>query len=377
MNQSPRVGWVYPAFGHPAHDEDDAAYGHPAHRGFQDAIGADPLLFSPVSVGPLSGTLVEDAVAAVRSSFPERDVYVLENADAVYAAPVIKSAHPDAVVVLLAAHNVFGLESYDFAADPLPKALARRADRYLDATVVRALVRRYVDGSLAVSSFVADHVRSFAPETPVRPVHPYVQPDVADRLDEATPDLGANRAITVCEARDHKGVDLLVEAWPAVRGRVPDATLHVVGTGHPDEYESTPGVTVHGYVEDLTAELAASSLYVHPARVDAFGVSVTEAMRAGVVPLVTETTGSFPVVGDIADDLVVEPNPAALAAGISGYFEREVVARERLSARARDLAAPFDAETQQDEFVAAFEELLAAIDGASDRNGARDGGGSA
>lgn len=361
MEQSPHVGWVYPAFGHPAHDDEAASYGHPAHRGFADALGADPLLFSPVSVGPASGTLVEDAVAAVRSSFPERDVYVLENADAVYAAPRLAAAHPDAVVVLLAAHNVFGLESYDFAADSLPTALARRADRYLDAKLVRALVRRYVDGVLSVSSFVADHVRSFAPETPVRPVEPYVQPGVADRLDAATPALDADRAVTVCAARDHKGVDLLVEAWPAVRERVPDATLHVVGEGHPDEYGRTPGVTVRGFVEDLAAELAEASLYVHPARVDAFGVSVLEAMRAGVVPLVTRTTGSFSLVADVAEDLVVPPDPTALAAGVADYFERGAAERERLSARARSRAGPFDADAKRGEFVAAFEALLADV----------------
>lgn len=363
MEQSPRVGWVYPAFGHPAHDDDAASYGHPAHRGFADALGADPLLFSPVSVGPAAGTLVEDAVAAARSSFPERDVYVLENADAVYAAPRLEAAHPDAAVVLLAAHNVFGLESYDFASDPLPTALARRADRYLDAKLVRALVRRYVDGVLAVSSFVADHVRSFAPATPVRPVHPYVQPDVADRLDGATPALDANRAVTVCAGRDHKGVDLLVEAWPAVRRRVPDATLHVVGQGHPEEYELTPGVTVRGFVEDLAEELAGASLYVHPARVDAFGVSVLEAMRAGVVPLVTETTGSFPVVADVAEDLVVSPDPETLAEGVAGYFERDRDDREWLSARARSRSRPFDADAKRAEFVAAFEALLAEVGG--------------
>jgi glycosyltransferase involved in cell wall biosynthesis len=363
MNQSRRVGWVYPAFGHPAHDDEAASYGHPAHRGFADALDADPLLFSPVSVGPLSGTLVEDALAAARSSFPERDVYVLENADAVYAAPVLKRAYPDSTVILLAAHNVFGLESYDFEADPLPKALVRKADRYLDAKVVRNLVRRYVDGSLAISSFVADHVESFAPETPVRPVHPYVQPEVADRLDGASADLDANRAITVCESRDHKGVDLLVEAWPAVRRQVPDATLHVVGSGHPQKYAETPGVQVRGFVEDLTAELAASSLYVHPARVDAFGVSVVEAMRAGVVPMVTETTGSFPIIADVSADLVVEPTPESIAAGVVQYFARDPAEREALSESARDLADPFVADTQREAFVAAFRELLADIEG--------------
>ncbi|WP_276300058.1 glycosyltransferase family 4 protein [Halorussus lipolyticus] len=362
MSQSRRVGWVYPAFGHSAHDDEDASYGHPAHRGFADAVDADPLLFSPVSVGPLSGTLVEDVLAASRSSFPERDVYVLENADAVYASPVIKRAFPDATVVLLAAHNVFGLESYDFDADLLPKALVRKTDRYLDAKLVRALVRRYVDGVLAVSEFVADHVRSFAPRTPVRPVHPYVQPEVADRLDDASADLGANRAITVCEARDHKGVDMLVEAWPAVRRQVPDATLHVVGVGHPDEYEETPGVEVHGFVEDLTAELTASSLYVHPARVDAFGVTVTEAMRAGVVPMVTETTGSFPLVADVSDELVVEPTPEAIAEGVVEFFSRSAGEREALSETARDLADPFVADVQREAFVDSFRDVLGAVE---------------
>lgn len=368
MNQSRRVGWVYPAFGHPVNDDDEGGYGHPSHRGFQETVGADPLLFSAASVGPLSGTVVENAVAAVRSSFPERDVYVLENADAVYAAPLIKNAHAGASVVLMgAAHTLFGLDGYDFASDALPKAAIRRADRLLDTAAVGSLVRRYVDGTLAVSSLVAERVRSFAPETPVRSVRPYVQPEVGSRLDAVTPDLDANRAVTVSAARDHKGVDLLVEAWPAVRERVPDATLHVVGSGHPEEYAETPGVEVRGYVEDLAAELGSASLYVHPARADAFGVSVIEAMRAGVVPLVTETTGAAPVVADVAADLVVEPTPDALAAGVADAFERPTAERERRSAAARERAAPYDEQTQRSAFAEAFRDLLADIEGGGRR----------
>lgn len=352
-----RIAWIFPAIGHSANAADEN-YGHPAHRGFQRSVDADPILFPNCPTGPVTGTFLEPLLESWKLSVPEYDVFVLENAEVAYATPFIRRAHPDATIVLVAAHRVFGLESYDFASDPFAKGVVRRAERYLDTKLIQALVRRHVDGIVAVSDYVADHVAGFAPDTPIRTVEPYVQPEFGTELDDLDPSLDANHAVTISEARDHKGVDLLVDAWEAVRRRAPTATLHVVGTGHPSEYGDVPGVSVTGYVDDLVAEFEAASLYVHPARVDAFGVTVTEAMRAGTVPLVTRTTGSSSLVASLDEELVVDPTPASIADGVVKYFQTSEDYREKLSRAARDEARAYNAERQQAEFFDQFHAVL-------------------
>jgi glycosyltransferase involved in cell wall biosynthesis len=351
------IGWVYPAMGHSVNEE-SANYGHPAHRGFQQHIGADPILLPDIDVGPFAGTFTKPLVEAWQLDIPAYDVYILENAEAVYAAPFIRRAYPDATIILLAAHRVFGLESYDFAGDPFPKSVCRRGERYLDQRLIRKFTRSYVDGVLAVSEHVKSTVEQFAPDLPIEVVYPYVQPDMVKALDGVAPDLESNHAVTVCEGRDHKGVDLLVKAWPKVREEIPDATLHIVGSGHPDKYGSTSGVTVQGFVDDLIHEYAEASLYVHPARADAFGVTVTEAMCAGVIPLVTYTTGSSSIVQELSSDLVVEPEVESLVNGILDYFEQSNKVRQQWSEQAIGWAAPFVEDRRIKQFEEALETIL-------------------
>jgi glycosyltransferase involved in cell wall biosynthesis len=367
MNLESDIGWVYPAIGHSV-NEASRNYGHPAHRGFQQDIEADPILFPDVSVGPLAGTFVRPLVEGWCLEIPEHDIYILENAESVYAIPFIKRSVPDATIILLAAHRVFGLESYDFSSDAAPKSIIRRGERYLDATLIRSFIRNYVDGVIAVSDHVKAKVDQFAPGLPKEAVHPYIQPGMVDDLDDVSPTLDDNHAVVVCESRDHKGVDRLVKAWPTVRARVPDATLHIVGNGHPTEYEETSGVTVRGYVDDLAAEYAQASLYIHPARADAFGVTVVEAMRAGVVPVVTQTTGAYPFVSEVDEHLVVNSDSEAIASGIVQYFQTEATDREALSQKSIEVAEPFTRCVKAREFGAQFNGLLQQI--ATTNNGA-------
>jgi len=352
------VAWVFPAFGHSANDEVD--YGHPAHQGFQRSIDADPLLFSDINIGAVSGTLIEAVVAARGLPVSDHSTYILENAIATYSAPRIKRSNDDATVIQIAAdYNFFGLQSYQF--DYSPMSFIRRGERHVNYQLLKMILRRHVDGAIAVSELFANKISEVAPSLPVKVAHPYVQPTIVNLLRELSPGLDSNQAVTVCEHRDHKGVDLLVNAWPLVRDRLPEAELTIVGEGHPKEWGNVPGVTVRGYVKDLTEIFENSSLYVQPARADAFPVTVLEAMQAGLVPIVTKTTGSQSLVSKLNNGLIVEPEPSALASGIVQYFEQDKEQRCGLSESARKIVNPFSAEVKQQEFQDTYKSLLAEI----------------
>ncbi|WP_199268378.1 glycosyltransferase family 4 protein [Halomarina oriensis] len=167
-------------------------------------------------------------------------------------------------------------------------------------------------------------------------------------------------ALTVGRGARYKGVDLLVEAWPRVRERHPEATLHVAGAGHPDRYDEVPGVERHGFVEEarLVELFAESALFVQPSRMDTFPVSTLEALCAGRVPVVTETAGTCSEVRALDPALVVEPTSRALAAGVNRAFDRPPGERATLAAQARERGRTFDAATRRAAFRRAFADVV-------------------
>lgn len=327
---------------------------HPAHAGFARAVGAERVGFRERSAGPLAGSVAEDALNAL--AYPDADVYLVEGSQPLYAATLARARTGAKLVYLCADHGLHDLGRGSFAGRSGLKTLVGRFGR----PAVRAVARRSVDGCVAVSGFAADFVRPFVGDAPVRVAHPYVQPERYDALLalDAPPD--APTVLTVGRGARYKGVDLLVEAWPRVRRRHPDATLHVVGAGHPDRYEEVAGVRVHGFVEEsrLTALFAASALFVQPSRMDTFPVSTLEACCAGRVPLVTETTGTCSEARALDPSLVVAPTSDALAAGVADFFDRPRGERETLAAQARERGRSFDAATRQAAFRRAFEDVV-------------------
>lgn len=326
---------------------------HPAHRGFAEAIGAECVDFRHRSAGPAAGTLLEDVVNGL--TYPDADVYLVEGSRPLYAALLARERRDAKLVYLCADHGLYELGRGDFEGSSFGKSLVGR----FGVPVVQAVARRGIDAVVAVSEFAAEFTRPFVDTgTPIRVAHPYVQPGTYDQLRDVSPSLDGTTVVTVARGDRYKGVDMLVDAWPAVRETHPDATLHVVGQGHPEEYEATAGVRVRGFVEDLPAALSEAALYVQPSRMDTFPVATLEAMCAGLPPLVTRTTGTRSEAGPIDDSLVVEPDSSALAAGVTRYLERPIADRRDLSRRARDRGSAFDETTQTDAFEQAFRSLL-------------------
>lgn len=78
-----------------------------------------------------------------------------------------------------------------------------------------------------------------------------------------------------------------------------------------------------------------ASCYVQASHHEGFGMAVAEAMLAGCIPVVVDTTAMPEVVGD-AGVLISSPDPEAIAAGVASALERGADARR--AARERVLA---------------------------------------
>jgi glycosyltransferase involved in cell wall biosynthesis len=156
---------------------------------------------------------------------------------------------------------------------------------------------------------------------------------------------------TVAHLFPRKGYDVMVRALPVLAREIPALQYLVIGTGEP-AYEkelkslaATLGVRdrIHfvGFQEDVTPFLSALSLYVHPARMEGFGIAVVEALAAGKAVVASRVGGLPEVVEHERTGLLVNPDdPHELSAAIlsllrDGQRRNEMGERGARAARER------------------------------------------
>ena len=86
-----------------------------------------------------------------------------------------------------------------------------------------------------------------------------------------------------------KNAGLLLDAWPLVRARLPDARLRLIG--RPPDAALPAGVEAAGDVPSVADELRRAHLFVLPSLQEGFGIVVAEALACGVPALVTPCGG--------------------------------------------------------------------------------------
>lgn len=152
-----------------------------------------------------------------------------------------------------------------------------------------------------------------------------------------------------------KGLDVLLEAWPAIRAAVPEATLHVLGDGPMSRLLPTNDPSVVHHLPDPARRreqvrelLERATVVTTPSRTAADGDAESlllvnlEAM-AMRRPVVTTRHGGIPTyVEDERNGLLVpEGDPNLLAAAVTRVLRDDALAG-RLSEAARQTAEAFD-----------------------------------
>jgi glycosyltransferase involved in cell wall biosynthesis len=139
----------------------------------------------------------------------------------------------------------------------------------------------------------------------------------------------------ICRA---KGQDLLLEAWPRVLARVPEARLAFVGGGPGAEaLRSRPAerVTFAGERTDAPDWLAAADLVAAPSRWEGMSFAMLETMAAARSLVMTDVPGARDALGDGAA-IVPLGDLRALAAAIGErLLDPALAGREGAAARAR------------------------------------------
>ena len=154
-----------------------------------------------------------------------------------------------------------------------------------------------------------------------------------------------------------KNLGLALAALPLIRGRIPSATLRLIG--RPPQQALPEGVDVRGTVDAVAADLREASLLLLPARQEGFGIVAAEALAAGVPVVATPSGGPEDLLVRSGGGIVLsgwQPEELANAvvellgdaARLSAMRRsgREHVVREHSPERLRDLLEVAVAETR-------------------------------
>jgi len=159
--------------------------------------------------------------------------------------------------------------------------------------------------------------------------------------------IGRAEKVICCIARlaRQKGQDVLIRAIALLAGQKRNVRLLLAGDGEDSEslrlQAQELGVADKVYLlgrrSDTSALLAASDIYAAPSRWEGLGLSLGEAMLAGLPCVGTAISGHADILKDGVTGVAVPPEDAsALAAGISRLLD-DTVEAGRLAAAARDL----------------------------------------
>ncbi|AGB33681.1 glycosyltransferase (plasmid) [Natrinema pellirubrum DSM 15624] len=333
---------------------------HSIHQKMANSVGADiQTVHRRPLPGLLNGSVVSDALFSVEDFDTNYDIFVFESPSTLYLLPKLSDNLETAEVVYLHTNVRFaGQKMYPLMEHSLLVRLVGKANQTIDALVLKYLARKHVDGIITVSNLFADDCSDWF-DGPISVATPFIEAEKEQKLSQTSPQLDGKQAVYVGHDRGHKGLDILVEAWPAVRRTHPEAELHLYGEDHADWYNSFNGVTVLGYADSLSDAFSGASLFVHPARLDAHPVTPIEAMYGGVPATVTRKTGSRGAVSQVSQNLVVDRTDAEeIASVVNWYFNQELEQRKRMRKRSKQVASRFTESARKSEFRHALQRVI-------------------
>ncbi len=231
--------------------------------------------------------------------------------------------------VILSAHIVTGP-----AALAVGRLLRRPVVQYVHAQEVtrRARLARYVLGRVDAVVAVSGYSRELAERGGgIRDRVHVVHPGVACAEAPPQPALAGSSIVIVARLTErYKGHDVLLQALPLVRERVPDATLEIVGDGPlraelarlASDLGVASATTFHGSIADGPRDeiLGRASVFAMPSRLEAggagegFGIAYIEAGAHGLPVVAGNVGGALDAVVDDETGLLVDPeSPRAIA----------------------------------------------------------------
>ncbi len=261
--------------------------GHRVH-----VVGGDDALAALArGVEHVAAATVLDAVAALRR-LPDADVLHAHMSDA-EAALALDPGHRDAVRVAT-------------------RHFARRRGSGPVRRVATAMAARRLDGQIAVSRYVADHVEGDATV-----IHPGVRP-VPAGAGERSPVV-----LVVQRLEAEKATDVALTAF-ARSGLGPQWRMQVAGSGAQEDAlrRLAAGLGIEHRVDflgsrgDVPDLMAGASVLLAPCPVEGLGLAVVEAMASGLPVVASAAGGHLESAGSVDPSWLFAPGDPDAAAGL-------------------------------------------------------------
>lgn len=190
-----------------------------------------------------------------------------------------------------------------------------------------------------------------------------------ETLHQVTPNTASNNLIFISAGPGgwrtyYKGLDLMINTYVKAFETEKSLTFTIIGEwdkGVQDKLtencseECKTSIHFAGRTENIEEYLRKGSLYFHIARGDAFPTVVLEAMSAGLIPLVSEWTGSKEVVRDVDPSFVVPIDETAILNKLLNYLKTSEVQRNHLSKKMRAASKKFTEEFAIEHYQKTFE----------------------
>jgi glycosyltransferase involved in cell wall biosynthesis len=181
---------------------------------------------------------------------------------------------------------------------------------------------------------------------------------------EPAPPPADSPPVVLCVRRLERrmGIDVLIDCWPAILARHPEARLVIVGTGTiagelREQAAHLPSIMFTGFVDDdrLEALYAQATVAVVPSlALEGFGLVTLAALAAGRAPVVTDCGGLPDAIRGLDDSLIV---PAGDAEALADRLGAALDGDRPDARRCRAHAGQFSWAAAADRHIALYREL--------------------
>jgi glycosyltransferase involved in cell wall biosynthesis len=165
----------------------------------------------------------------------------------------------------------------------------------------------------------------------------------------------------------YKGIDLMLKAFNVARQDNPTLRFVIVGEVERlllenilDKFTEETRASVHftGPATDIAPYFRSSALYFHCARGDAFPTTVLESMAAGIVPLISMSTGTVEIVEQVGKQFIVPLEPELIAKQILWFFSLSEEEKLGYSRRCKDVMKSYTEDHAVTHFDNVFHRLI-------------------
>lgn len=305
------------------------------YKSFAESVGADSIYYNHLNLRYIKPfDPIFHFINGI--TLPKYDVYICEGALPVFTAAFKKLLFPNAKIIMIGGGYCHPLGIFK--------------SKYV------SLFMSLVDGYIAVSRMAMEKNKNYL-KCPIEVVNTFINDERYEKLLKLKPDLESHVIVSIGTGV-YKNIGLLVKAFELIKKQVDDAQLFILGKkNHLNELDGIEGITLSGFVSDISPYLEKASIYVQSSKADAFPVSTLEAMRAGLPAIVTNNVGTKNLVKELSPSYVVS-KPEEIANKVIELWRLPQIDRKTLSVKARRLTDEFSRKSKSVEFRNKFTRIM-------------------